>query len=88
MFFEERSPVSRIRFATSHPRDMSYKIVQAVAACRKVCEQIHLPVQSGSDRILKRMGRGYTREEYRDLVAVIKRLMPEVSITTDERNPL
>jgi tRNA-2-methylthio-N6-dimethylallyladenosine synthase len=75
--------LARIRFLTNHPKDMSPRLIQAVASRGKVCEHITLPVQSGSDSILKAMGRGYTATHYRQLVAEIRRRIPEVSLSTD-----
>ncbi len=75
--------VSRIRFLTSHPNDMSERIIGAVAALDKVCEHIELPVQAGHDLTLKRMARGYTVEEYRGLVARIRERVAAVSLATD-----
>lgn len=73
----------RIRYATSHPRDFSEEMVDIIASLDKVCEHFHLPVQSGSDRILKAMNRGYTREQYIRLVDYIKGKIPGASVTTD-----
>ncbi len=73
----------RIRYMTSHPRDFSERLVEAVAACDKVCENFHLPAQAGSNRVLKRMNRGYTREYYLDLVAKIRAMIPDAGISTD-----
>ncbi|MBN1755258.1 tRNA (N6-isopentenyl adenosine(37)-C2)-methylthiotransferase MiaB [bacterium] len=73
----------RIRFATSHPKDLSDKLIEAIATNHKVCEHIHLPVQSGSDRVLGLMNRGYSRKNYLDLVKRIKSALPEVALTTD-----
>lgn len=75
--------LERIRFTTSHPRDMKTDLINAMANLPKVCEHLHLPVQSGSNRILKKMNRGYTREYYLDLVNQIKYSMPDISLTTD-----
>jgi len=75
--------IARIRFTTSHPRDLSEKLMQAMASLDKVCEHLHLPLQAGSNRILDRMGRGYTREKYLDLILKLRHLIPDVSITTD-----
>jgi tRNA-2-methylthio-N6-dimethylallyladenosine synthase len=72
-----------IRYMTSHPRDFSRKLVDAVAASEKVCEHFHLPVQSGSDRVLRWMNRGYTRAAYLDLVRAIRAAIPRAVITTD-----
>ena len=73
----------RIRFMTSHPRDFSPEIIRAIAESKNVCEHIHLPLQSGSDRILKDMNRGYTRDYYLGLIDKIREMIPESSITTD-----
>ena len=73
----------RIRFTTSHPRDMSEDILQAAAESESVCEHLHLPLQSGSDRILKAMRRGYTVAQYRSVIDRARALIPGVSITTD-----
>ncbi|MDR2600067.1 MAG: tRNA (N6-isopentenyl adenosine(37)-C2)-methylthiotransferase MiaB [Oscillospiraceae bacterium] len=72
-----------IRFMTSHPKDASKKLFQAMAESEKVARHIHLPFQSGSDRILKLMNRGYTRAEYLDKIAYARELMPELVITSD-----
>lgn len=79
----ERAPQSRVRFTTSHPRDMSDSVIAVMARGKNVCEHIHLPLQSGSNRILERMNRGYTKEHYRAIVAGARNSMPDVSITTD-----
>lgn len=73
----------RIRFTTSHPKDMSDEILEAIASHPALCHHIHLPVQSGSDRILKLMNRKYTREWYLDRVAAIRRIIPDCGITSD-----
>jgi tRNA-2-methylthio-N6-dimethylallyladenosine synthase len=73
----------RIRFLTSHPADMSSEVIEAVATLPRVCEHFELAVQAGDDRVLKRMGRGYTVGEFRDLVAGIRRRIPGASIATD-----
>ena len=75
--------IERIRFTTSHPKDLSPELIQAFGRLSKLCEHIHLPLQSGSDRILKRMNRAYTCEEYREKVSELRRISPEISITTD-----
>ncbi|HSF29606.1 MAG TPA: tRNA (N6-isopentenyl adenosine(37)-C2)-methylthiotransferase MiaB [Candidatus Tectomicrobia bacterium] len=75
--------IERIRFITSHPRDFSPKLMRAVGALDKVCEYIHLPVQSGSSPILTRMHRGYSREDYLDQVERLRALVPDVAISTD-----
>ena len=75
--------LERVRFMTSHPKDLNKDVILAIKECDKLCEQIHLPVQSGSDRILKKMNRHYTKEYYLELVDMIKREIPDVSLTTD-----
>ena len=79
----ETFPAMRIRFTTSHPKDMSDETLQVIADCPNVCRHIHLPVQSGSNRILKLMNRKYTREWYLDRVAAIRRIVPDCGLTTD-----
>ena len=79
----EEVPEMRVRFTTSHPKDMSDETLEMIARYPNVCKHIHLPVQSGSDRILKLMNRKYTREWYLDRVAAIRRIIPECAITTD-----
>lgn len=75
--------LERLRFMTSHPKDLTDDVIMAVKDCDKLCEQIHLPVQSGSDEILKKMNRHYDRTYYLDMVKKIKENIPDVSITTD-----
>ena len=79
----EAAPEMRIRFTTSHPKDMSDETLQAIADMPNICRHIHLPVQSGSDRILKLMNRKYTREWYLDRVAAIRRIIPDCGLSTD-----
>ena len=79
----EAVPGMRVRFTTSHPKDMSDETLEVIARYPNVCKHIHLPVQSGSDRILKLMNRKYTREWYMGRVNAIKRIVPECAITTD-----
>lgn len=79
----EAVPEMRVRFTTSHPKDMSDDTLQVIADMPNVCKHIHLPVQSGSDRILKLMNRKYTREWYLGRVEAIKRIVPDCAITTD-----
>ena len=76
-------PGMRIRFSTSHPKDMSDETLRVIAEEPNVCRHIHLPVQSGSNRILKLMNRKYTREWYLDRVAAIRRIVPDCGLTTD-----
>jgi tRNA-2-methylthio-N6-dimethylallyladenosine synthase len=75
--------LARIRFLTSHPADMSDRLIETAAGLPRVCEHMELPVQSGDDAVLRRMGRGYTVAQYRDLVARIRRAMPGVGLATD-----
>jgi tRNA-2-methylthio-N6-dimethylallyladenosine synthase len=75
--------LERIRFLTNHPKDMQIKLLQAMIDLDKVCEQINLPVQAGDDEILKAMLRGYTVEQYRQLISEIRRRIPEVVLSTD-----
>ncbi|KYH35752.1 tRNA-2-methylthio-N(6)-dimethylallyladenosine synthase [Clostridium tepidiprofundi DSM 19306] len=75
--------LERIRFMTSHPKDLSQELIDTIAECDKLCEHIHLPFQSGSTKILKKMNRHYTREQYLDLVYRIKKAIPNVALTTD-----
>jgi tRNA-2-methylthio-N6-dimethylallyladenosine synthase len=75
--------LARLRFLTNHPKDMSRKLIEAIAGLDKVCEQINLPVQAGSDEILKAMKRGYTVAQYRRLVTQIREKVPEIAISTD-----
>jgi len=75
--------LARIRYTTSHPRDFTQEMIDAIAGSRHVCEHFHVPVQSGSPHMLKRMARGYTRERYVDLIERIRRAVPGASITTD-----
>jgi tRNA-2-methylthio-N6-dimethylallyladenosine synthase len=75
--------IKRIRFMTSHPKDVGDKLLRAIKDTAKVCEHIHLPVQSGSDKILAKMNRGYTAEHYLNLVDKLRRAVPDIAITTD-----
>lgn len=79
----EAAPEMRVRFTTSHPKDMSDEIIDVIARTPNVCRHIHLPVQSGSNAVLKAMNRKYTREWYLDRIASIRRAMPDCGITTD-----
>ena len=79
----EVSPRMRVRFATSHPKDLSDKLLEVMASYDNICKCIHLPVQSGSDRMLKLMNRHYDSAWYLDRIAAIRRYMPDCSITTD-----
>ena len=75
--------VERIRFMTSHPKDLSDKLIETMAECDKVCKQLHLPFQAGSNKILKQMNRGYTKEEYLEKIAKVKKAIPNISLSTD-----
>lgn len=75
--------LERIRFMTSHPKDLSDKLIQAYVDCDKLCNYIHLPVQAGSSRVLKRMNRKYDREKYLGLVKKLRAAVPEITISTD-----
>ena len=77
------SPKLRVRFSTSHPKDISDAVIDTMAAWPNICHHIHLPVQSGNDRILEKMRRRYTREWYLERVAKIREVMPDCGITTD-----
>ena len=79
----EEVPTMRVRFTTSHPKDMSDETLHVIAEMPNVCKHIHLPVQSGSDRILKLMNRKYTREWYMDRVNAIRRIIPDCALSTD-----
>jgi len=79
----EAAPEIRFRFSTSHPKDMSDRTLETIAKYHNLCKSIHLPVQSGSDKILTLMKRKYTREWYLDRIAAIRRIIPEASISTD-----
>ena len=79
----EEVPDMRVRFTTSHPKDMSDETLRVIAEMPNVCKHIHLPVQSGSDRILKLMNRKYTREWYMDRVNAIRRIIPDCGLSTD-----
>jgi tRNA-2-methylthio-N6-dimethylallyladenosine synthase len=75
--------IPRLRFVTSHPWDLTGRLIEAMAECRSVCEHLHLPVQSGNDEVLRRMGRQYTVEAYLELVARLRAAVPGISLTTD-----
>ncbi|MCL2131545.1 MAG: tRNA (N6-isopentenyl adenosine(37)-C2)-methylthiotransferase MiaB [Lentimicrobiaceae bacterium] len=77
------NPLLRVRFATSHPKDLSDELLAAMAAYPNICKSIHLPAQSGSDRILQLMNRKYTRRQYLDSIARIRKYMPDCTISTD-----
>lgn len=75
--------IKRIRFMTSHPKDLSDELIEVMAQSQKICKHLHLPVQSGSTRILEKMNRRYTKEHYLRLVEKIKAAVPDISLTTD-----
>ena len=75
--------LERIRFMTSHPKDISEELIRAYQDCDKLCNHIHLPVQAGSNRVLERMNRKYTREHYLDLIRKFRETRPDIAITTD-----
>jgi len=79
----EVSPLLRIRFSTSHPKDMTNEVLQTMAAHKNICKYIHLPVQSGSTSVLERMNRGYSRAWYIERIDAIRKYMPECGISTD-----
>ncbi|HIY04063.1 MAG TPA: tRNA (N6-isopentenyl adenosine(37)-C2)-methylthiotransferase MiaB [Candidatus Anaerotignum merdipullorum] len=75
--------IERIRFMTSHPKDLSDDLILAMQECGKVCKNLHLPFQSGSNEILRRMNRRYTKEHYLELVRKVRKAMPEITLSTD-----
>ncbi len=80
---DSETDISRVRFMTSHPKDMSDELIDCYGSLKSLCEHIHLPVQSGSSRILKSMNRGYTREHYLSLIKRLKERVPDLAVTTD-----
>jgi len=80
---EKIEGLERIRFMTSHPKDLSDELIEVMANSKKICKHLHLPVQSGSTEILKKMNRRYTKEQYLQLVKKIKTAIPDISLTTD-----
>ena len=80
---DEIDGLERVRFTSPHPKDFRADTVEAMAACRSVCEHIHLPVQAGSDRVLKRMKRAYTRKRYMEKLDMVRSAIPDVAVTTD-----
>ena len=80
---EKIEGLERIRFMTSHPKDLSDELIEVMKNSRKICKHLHLPVQSGSTEILKKMNRRYTKEQYLELVRKIKEAVPDISLTTD-----
>ena len=79
----KKHPKLRIRFSTSNPQDMTLDVIKIMAKHKNICKHIHLPIQSGSDRILAAMNRLHTRQEYIELVDNIKKIIPDCSITQD-----
>lgn len=75
--------VERVRFMTSHPKDISDELIQTMAEEKKICKQLHLPIQSGSNKVLKCMNRKYTRQQYLEKLAKVRRAMPDIVLTTD-----
>jgi tRNA-2-methylthio-N6-dimethylallyladenosine synthase len=75
--------IARIRFTSPHPADMTTRVIEAMAGCHQVCPQLHLPVQSGSDRVLQRMERGYTVTAYLELVQRLRDAIPDIALSTD-----
>lgn len=73
----------RLRFMTNHPKDFSEELIRTISQCEKVCKSVHLPVQAGSNRILKLMNRHYTREDYLNKVELLRKYIPDIAITTD-----
>ena len=80
---EQIDGLERIRFMTSHPKDLSDELIEVMGNSKKICKHLHLPVQSGSSRILQKMNRRYTKEQYLTLVEKIRRAVPDISLTTD-----
>lgn len=79
----DQTDIKRIRFMTSHPKDLSLKLIEKMAELSKMCEHLHLPLQSGSSKILKKMNRGYTSEDYLDIIKNAKLKIKNLSVTTD-----
>ena len=80
---EKIEGIRRIRFMTSHPKDLSDELIEVMRDSKKICRHLHLPLQSGSSRILKAMNRRYTKEQYLELAEKIRREIPDISLTTD-----
>lgn len=80
---EEIDGIERVRYMTSHPKDMTFAMVDAIAQCSKVVTHLHLPVQSGSTELLKKMNRGYSAEHYLELIEYVREKIPDVALTTD-----
>lgn len=83
MSVDKVETIERIRYMTSHPRDINQKVINTIRSSNKICEHFHLPIQSGSNSILKAMNRGYNTEYYHDLVTNIRKAIPQASLTTD-----
>lgn len=75
--------IERVRFTTSHPKDLSDNLIRVLAENPRICKYLHLPIQAGSDKVLKRMGRGYTRAHYLDLVKRIRDAVPQIALSGD-----
>jgi tRNA-2-methylthio-N6-dimethylallyladenosine synthase len=82
-FLDNLAGLKRLRFITSHPKDISLELIKAFSELNTLCEHIHLPVQSGSDRVLKKMGRKYTKAQYLQKIKALRKVCPEIAITTD-----
>ena len=82
-YLDRNTNFLRIRFTTSHPRDLTYNVLRVIADSKHITDWIHLPLQAGSTRVLKAMRRGYTKEEYIEIVKMIRKILPEATITTD-----
>ena len=80
---EKIEGIERIRFMTSHPKDLSDELIEVMASSKKICRHLHLPLQSGSTRILQAMNRRYTKEQYLALVEKIRAAIPDIALTTD-----
>src|SRR5699024_7127147 len=80
---EKIDGLERIRFMTSNPKDLSDELIEVMRTYKKICHHLHLPVQSGSTEILKKMNRRYTKEQYLELVHKIREAVPDISLTTD-----
>lgn len=83
LYYIHDVPVERLRFATSHPRYFTERLIRACAELPKVCEHFHIPFQSGDNELLKQMSRGYTQEKYRRIIATIRQYMPDAAISAD-----
>lgn len=79
----EIDSIKRLRFVTSHPKDLSDEVIEVMGNSKKICEHLHLPMQSANSEILKRMNRGYTYDHYRNIISKLRNKMPDIAITTD-----